>query len=360
MTLKKQIGKAVALYESFRERKPKRIGKVSMSVPKAVACIGYVEGIDYRTTHGKKVTLYHHDFAPGSRPLFAVSPDGKQLILLGGRFKFTERGIVDRDAQGQEIEHAGHGKYINPRREPPPVPKGLEICERCGGQGYDGFEEDSGKPFSCYACGESGYVPAGSQEDLKRRDNPGMTTRQHFLAWAKSQNLPSRVKAAMWKIRNSEPEYWDDKGWPALLHTVDTSLWSAGYIARSKIKPGIFKVRNPGKKVKAPPANTPERKAREDAIAREHAEAVKRAADAARKGNPASRYYHVEVWEERDRLHISVQDETGYTYADWWDDDARQMFDDGFFDRRRLEASVVEYAEEMGMLVRRKKRTRKS
>jgi hypothetical protein len=109
---------AVKLYKSFRERNPKRIGKIDFKVPVAVACIGYVEGIDYKTTHGKKVTLYHHDFAAGSRPLLAVSADGKQLLLLGGRYQFTERGIVDRDAAGDEIENAGHGKYINPRLTP--------------------------------------------------------------------------------------------------------------------------------------------------------------------------------------------------------------------------------------------------
>lgn len=112
----KHIAQAVRLYESFRERKPRRIADVKLKVPKAVACIGYVEGIDYRTTHGKKVTLYHHDFAPGSRPLLAVSGDGKQLLLLGGRYEFTERGIVDKDAAGREIENARHGKTINPRQ----------------------------------------------------------------------------------------------------------------------------------------------------------------------------------------------------------------------------------------------------
>lgn len=112
MSIQRAVGKAVALYRSFRESAPKRIGRVNFVVPKAVAVIGYVEGIDYRTTHGKTITLYHHDFAPGSRPLLAVSGDGKQLLLLGGRYEFTERGIVDRDAQGREIENPGHGKDI--------------------------------------------------------------------------------------------------------------------------------------------------------------------------------------------------------------------------------------------------------
>ena len=60
----------------------------------------------------------------------------------------------------------------------------------------------------------------------------------------------------------------------------------------------------------------------------------------------------VEVWEERDRLHIGIQDkETGEYVVSWWDDEAREMFEQGFFKRgRELRESVLRYAEEMGML----------
>lgn len=59
----------------------------------------------------------------------------------------------------------------------------------------------------------------------------------------------------------------------------------------------------------------------------------------------------VDVWEERDRLSIIVTDPTtGETIAEWWDDDARQMFEDGFFDRRKLAASVAEYCRDVGLL----------
>lgn len=118
MSIKAAVQKAVTLFESFREAAPRRIGVVKMAIPKAVAVMGYVEGIDYRTTHGGKVTLYHHDFEPGSRPLLAVSADGRQLLLLGGRYEFTERGIVDKDARGREIENPKHGRNINPKRDP--------------------------------------------------------------------------------------------------------------------------------------------------------------------------------------------------------------------------------------------------
>lgn len=109
---RRELHAAIALYESFREKKPKRLKVINVDIPSVVACIGHVEAIDYRTTHGKKLTLYKHEFIAGSRPLLCVSSDGKSLLLLGGRFKFTERGIVDRDASGKEVENKKHGRAI--------------------------------------------------------------------------------------------------------------------------------------------------------------------------------------------------------------------------------------------------------
>lgn len=69
---------------------------------------------------------------------------------------------------------------------------------------------------------------------------------------------------------------------------------------------------------------------------------------------PTRGMVRVEVWEERDRLHIGIQDkETGVYYASWWDDEARQMFEDGFFKRGAgLQESVLEYAEDVGILAK--------
>lgn len=62
----------------------------------------------------------------------------------------------------------------------------------------------------------------------------------------------------------------------------------------------------------------------------------------------------VEVWEERDRLHIGIQNkETGDYLKSWWDDDARAMFEQGFFKSEpKVKESVLEYAEDMGILER--------
>jgi hypothetical protein len=114
----KEVRAAVELYESFREKKPKRLKILDVKIPRVVVHVGYVEAVDYRTTHGTELVLYNHKFAAGSRPLLCVSSDGRQLLLLGGRYQFTERGIVDKDSKGRQIKNPKHGKKINPRKYP--------------------------------------------------------------------------------------------------------------------------------------------------------------------------------------------------------------------------------------------------
>jgi hypothetical protein len=71
----------------------------------------------------------------------------------------------------------------------------------------------------------------------------------------------------------------------------------------------------------------------------------------------------VDVWQERDRLHISVNRAgSDKTVMEWWDEDAEQMFEDGFFrpwgpmkekDPRFID-SVLTYCEDMGWLAKRR------
>jgi len=111
--VKRAIRAAVKLYRDFREAHPRKVAVVEFDVPEAVMVIGHVEEICYTTTHGKKVVSYRHPFQAGSRPLLAASSDGSQLLLLGGRYKFTDRGIVDRDAAGRLVFDPDHGSDDN-------------------------------------------------------------------------------------------------------------------------------------------------------------------------------------------------------------------------------------------------------
>lgn len=108
---------AFRLHEQFREETPKRAKRVTLHVPKALMVMGAVEYIGYRTTHGKKVVRYQHTFAPASRPTLGAGPKRNQLFLIGGRYHVTDRGIVDLDAQGVEIEDDQHGAVLQSGEE---------------------------------------------------------------------------------------------------------------------------------------------------------------------------------------------------------------------------------------------------
>jgi hypothetical protein len=57
--------------------------------------IGPVTGIMYLAKRDGRTEQYLHKFAPRSRPLLVTLSDGTRLELLGGAFRFTDRGIVD-------------------------------------------------------------------------------------------------------------------------------------------------------------------------------------------------------------------------------------------------------------------------
>jgi hypothetical protein len=91
-----QVRKAAALYTKFTGHTDVELTKaVIPDAPKVLTEIGTVDGILYTTVRDGETERYIHNFKSKSRPLFAVSPDGKQLFLLGGAFTFGERGIVD-------------------------------------------------------------------------------------------------------------------------------------------------------------------------------------------------------------------------------------------------------------------------
>lgn len=89
--------KAAALYQRFTGHLADEGVRVKVPPPvKVGVCIGDLDGVLYTTVRDGRVEKYIHKFAKADKPLFVVSPDGKQLLLIGGRYTFTERGIVDK------------------------------------------------------------------------------------------------------------------------------------------------------------------------------------------------------------------------------------------------------------------------
>jgi hypothetical protein len=92
------VQRAANLYERFSGHEAESIGKIKVKpFPKVAVAVGEIDGILYSTVRDGKLEKYIHKFHQADKPLFAVSPDGKQLFLIGGYYTFTERGIVDRN-----------------------------------------------------------------------------------------------------------------------------------------------------------------------------------------------------------------------------------------------------------------------
>jgi hypothetical protein len=90
-----QIRKAAEKFRDFTGHDPEPIGRVNIDIPKAASVIGELEAVIYSTVRDGKNERYIHRFKKASRALLCVSPDGKQLLIVGGNYEFTERGIED-------------------------------------------------------------------------------------------------------------------------------------------------------------------------------------------------------------------------------------------------------------------------
>ena len=87
--------RAVKLYRDFHGEHPRFVDEYELASPDVGVYIGPCDGIMYTAKIDGKTERLVHEFTGKSRPIFAVSADGRDILLLGGDFKFTERGLVD-------------------------------------------------------------------------------------------------------------------------------------------------------------------------------------------------------------------------------------------------------------------------
>ncbi len=90
---RKRIAQAARRFKSFHGVDAESVTHRKIKWPKTVTLVGSCSGVLYITPEGEQ---YIHKFRPKSRPQLAVSSDGKMLVMLGGAYQFTYRGIVDR------------------------------------------------------------------------------------------------------------------------------------------------------------------------------------------------------------------------------------------------------------------------
>jgi len=86
---------AVELYEDFSGHKAEYYDQIPVDWMEIGVKVGKCDGVMYETVRDGKTEHYIHKFKKTARPVLAASHDGKQLALIGNKFTFSERGIVD-------------------------------------------------------------------------------------------------------------------------------------------------------------------------------------------------------------------------------------------------------------------------
>lgn len=94
------LRQAARLYERFSGEPGAEFARLPLRTvgdgeQRVAVAVGTLDGLLYTTVRDGKIEKYIHKFNVKDKPLFAVSPDGRAIYIIGGRFRFTERGIVD-------------------------------------------------------------------------------------------------------------------------------------------------------------------------------------------------------------------------------------------------------------------------
>lgn len=96
MTEAEQLIEARARFKSFHFRDPRGSRELikidGLKVPTLGLAVGSFLAITYKSV-GDGLT-YTHEFGPRNRPLVFVNSDGRQIYILEGGYKFTERGFI--------------------------------------------------------------------------------------------------------------------------------------------------------------------------------------------------------------------------------------------------------------------------
>ncbi len=90
------VAKSRKLFKDFRGDSPGSVRPVKVTIPKSGLCVGELDGVLYTTIRDGVTEKYQHKFRKQSRPLLVSSDDGLSLHIIGGKYEFTERGIVDK------------------------------------------------------------------------------------------------------------------------------------------------------------------------------------------------------------------------------------------------------------------------
>jgi hypothetical protein len=87
---------AIERYKEFTGMEPEFYDAWQVNHPEVGFVVGTLDAVLYTTVRDGITESYQHKFKKNSQPLLCSTHDGKQLVIVGGRYRFTNRGIVDK------------------------------------------------------------------------------------------------------------------------------------------------------------------------------------------------------------------------------------------------------------------------
>lgn len=90
-----ELDQADDLLNSFAGRSAREVLSIKEPPIRRGLVVGKLLGVMYATTRDGKKEKYCHEFKSQSQPLLVANHDGSRIGIVGGRYEFTERGIVD-------------------------------------------------------------------------------------------------------------------------------------------------------------------------------------------------------------------------------------------------------------------------
>lgn len=91
----RKMQQAAQLFHDFTGRKTARITQHELPAsPREGLVFGRLVDVGYESARDGR--LYRHSFRKRSQPLLIATHDGKTVLIVGGRYAFTDRGIVDK------------------------------------------------------------------------------------------------------------------------------------------------------------------------------------------------------------------------------------------------------------------------
>lgn len=90
-----QVRAAMTRFEEFTGHRADKAFRAENPVPSVGLEVGPVLMVGYEATRDGRREKYLHRFAKHARPLLVASHDGHSLHMIGGSYRFTDRGITD-------------------------------------------------------------------------------------------------------------------------------------------------------------------------------------------------------------------------------------------------------------------------